>query len=309
MLGTVPVVAAGAQIKFVLKGIARVKNDFSQEMRMLQEMLKKREINTLCSYLAKELLRDIMLKAYLESIQLHEDIELPSEEALFVEENPGLFYHGHIVKKLKSEHCNLTMEVTGCSTPSDDGTLSVAQLTKLIMSLPEPFLDDEIDEADLSYNRKELLLWQLYQDVSILSFPTVTPLSSLTQQRYRICYQLLREGTEDIVHLARHAAACLGLEMKNQAKDGGPSEPKTDQEAKVKASTNSAKLKGKKVEDSNDFFAYVRQIQTVKKVACVFLSSKKKYTPALKTYDEKLYIMVYNMLCQTVDKMVGLFEN
>lgn len=186
LLGTVPVLAGGAQIKFVLRGIAKVKKDYSQEIKGLQELLKAREATTLCSYLVREIVHDSSLKAHLKSLQLFEEVEVPSKEAMFAEENPGLFYHAHTVKKLKTLFDNLTMELTGCSTPEDDNTLSISQLTKLIMRLPEPDLDEETDEADLSYNRKELLLWQLYRDVNILSFPPITHCLSPAQHRYII---------------------------------------------------------------------------------------------------------------------------
>ena len=36
LLGTVPLLAAGGQIKFILKGWARVKKDYSEECRRIQ---------------------------------------------------------------------------------------------------------------------------------------------------------------------------------------------------------------------------------------------------------------------------------
>ena len=37
------------------------------------------------------------------------------------------------MKKLKTLFDNLTMELTGCSTPEDDNTLSISQLTKVVI--------------------------------------------------------------------------------------------------------------------------------------------------------------------------------
>ena len=56
----------------------------------VQELLKAREATTLCSYLVREIVRDSSLKAHLKSLQLFEEVEVPSKETMFAEENPGV---------------------------------------------------------------------------------------------------------------------------------------------------------------------------------------------------------------------------
>ncbi|KAL4216610.1 hypothetical protein ACF0H5_024333 [Mactra antiquata] len=322
LLSTTPLLEEGAKVKFTFKGVATCMKDFSEQVTEIEDYLLRNQIATLCKTEVETVIDEAILKGSLQNGRLREDEPDPlSYEELFRLNNPRLYYHCHIVRKLEQLENSLSTDDIekdqGTSINESPHVLSVMKLMKLVLLTPDDY-DDHPDNKTPSISpatesvSKELLLRQLNEDITVLGMRPFKRMDARFQYRAGVMYTQLQGCIDRFVLYAWETGDKLRLSSIEEKTHG--TEPKKETKGKTKGR---AVKGGKKTTESPDLRS--TSISTLtpdnKCEIPVFSNVHKcrqdetgRYTQKLNMYDEKVYIEMYRILSTAVEQMVDFFE-
>ncbi|XP_053388014.1 uncharacterized protein LOC128551272 isoform X2 [Mercenaria mercenaria] len=318
LLSTQPELEGGAKVKFTFKAIARYEPDFSRQFQDIEDYLKEKEAQTLCSLQTKSILDYALLKASLKPGCLRYDPVEPSIEEMFVQTNPGLYYYAHVIRRLQLLCESFIPETEHRKLENGVLVVSVSSLWKAYLALPDDDVEGDSDSEDQSYTnltRKQMLLWQLYSDISTLSFRPIVLLQSSFQLKCMMMYTMLQTGIDHMVSFAHDLANSLRLVPKEEAKETDNTQKQDKKGKKNKGKPNSSKG-GKKGKSPEEAAPVPEPTVSPEVPKLVFSAADKfrtdnaeKFCPELAQYDEKVYLEVYSMLINTIEEMSVLLED
>ncbi|XP_028402373.1 MYCBP-associated protein-like [Dendronephthya gigantea] len=318
-LDTQPVLNGGAAIRVLLKGLA-LQDDLNAEKRAALEVeLGQRQARQIVQSILNEMLDCVRtperpcspIDAYL------------TDEELFARKNPEVFYDEEIVKELKQLYNDID--------PEGDWDLSLLSLRQLITA--HTYDDDE---------RMDGYLCRLNEHVNKLSFPPRIPNN---EEMYSTCYTMLCDMVDQLVAKSNAMRTSLGLPVKDIVEDSSLAADEAPDKKSRK--TDPGRLNVDKKDGKKDKKAGERPVSTQKlktptdktkptargsgtSSAQAKLSTEDIHetannfvmtisdalSPAQTVsvvtedyYKEKLFLQAYEILCETVDRIAGIFQD
>ncbi|XP_060586249.1 uncharacterized protein LOC132741989 [Ruditapes philippinarum] len=344
LLCTQPQLEGGAKVKFTFKAITRCESDYSKQIQEIKDYMKMKEAQNICLPQVQSIIDYAILKA--EVTTAYQPVE-ESMEVIFMKRNPGLYYYGHIVRRLQLL-CETYISLNDLEKlENGDIIVSVLDLWQAFLALPDDddndddndnaaddnddhdddnddhddddnVSDDSKNESYINLTRKQTLLWHLYKDFYTMSFQPVLMLETSFHSKYIKMYTLLQTGIDKIVSYAQDLADSLGLAPKKEIIENEQAVEKKEKgnsKSKRRATSKASKV-GKKGLTPDHVSPSPTAQKAVPKDVIEFSAAHKfraenteQFNPMLAKYDEKVYLEVYRMLSSTIEEMSVLFEN
>ncbi|XP_033624300.1 MYCBP-associated protein-like isoform X2 [Asterias rubens] len=321
-LDTRPVLCGGAALQVTLRGVALQEDKNKTQRHHLEQDLFHKQATMSIKHILDELVDGITtpqrpsspIDAYI------------TQEEIFHQNNPGMHYSNEVVIQLNQ----LYLE----KYDSAEDSMGIWNLSVECMKKELLTIEDE--------TKREALLKKMNDAVTCLYFP---PLSPIQQEMYRVGYQLLVDTVDNIVTQSTIIRENLGMQPKevetpdtdqilaaNEKLRGGEikKKKKEHKEEDTKKEAKKENKKGKKEEKEKDRPKSkggktksrtatspppLREPKkgTEKKIQPLPFRSltppSETGSPTLDAkYRNKMYIQVYGLLSEAIEKMTTLFE-
>ncbi|CAH1789365.1 unnamed protein product [Owenia fusiformis] len=302
---TKPVVCGGAALMVTLRGVALQEDKFYEQRRELEKELARKQ----AEQIIQQILHDITDGIKTPDRALSPIDAYITDEEIFQRENTEMHYNHEAVNVLRELYKEFFPEE---EREFREWDLSVQNFKEMVMGMDE---DDE---------RKEEFLQRMNLAMITLSFPAF---NATQQKMYSVGYQLLSEAVDDMVQQSVMLRSVMGLpdkeedELPTDPTDSKRGRPPDGKKAQDKKKDIGKPPKGKEAGAPKKSSSPTKQLKGG--IRGVGDSLNRTGTPTSlaptpipgadptvdKKYKDKLYIQMYKLLQDSLDKMDFMFKD